>query len=172
VASLCAVTVLLFVAWLGLRPLLNITVNFSTDELQRLDTLGRLQLLSFAEVETPEDHAQKFIGRVRNNSSKLVTGITAAVGFYDDTKTLKDLFTERLKDVSLLKPGQEADFEIVRPDDRGHSGAKPIKTTTPHTELRFVDVMISRESRQGFARFDRRTAYGFEDLQDSLVLAR
>ncbi len=103
ISSLCAATALLFGAWLGLRPLLKLTLPLDGENTQRVETLSRLQLLTFAEVATPEDHVQKFVGKVRNNSSNLVTSITAAVGFYDEAKTLKDLFTERLDGVSLLK---------------------------------------------------------------------
>lgn len=146
VSSLCAAVVLLIGIWLSLRPLRNIVLPVEGDNLQRVEALARLQLLSFAEVSTPDGHAQKFVGKVRNNSSALVTSITSAVGFYDENKTLKDLFTERLDGVSLLKPGQEAEFAIVRPNDRGHSGSQPIKNPSAHAELRFIDVSIDRNN--------------------------
>ena len=145
IASLCAVVVLIGAAWVGLGALSGLSL-FNNDDFQRVDTLAHLQLLSFAEIPTSEDRAQKFVGRVRNNSTNLVTSITGAVGFYDDTKTLKDLFTERLDAISLLKPGEEADFVIVRHEGRESANAKPTKTNAPHTELRFVDVSITREN--------------------------
>ncbi len=77
VASLFAVVVFLGAAWFGLRPLLSLSF-LNNDDFRRVDTLAHLQLLSFAETPTSENHAQKFVGRVRNNSTNLVTSITGA----------------------------------------------------------------------------------------------
>lgn len=146
VSSLCAATVILTGVLIGLRPLRTFLLPVEGDNLQRVETLAHLQLLTFAEVSTADDHVQKYVGKVRNNSSSLITNITGAVGFYDEDKVLKDLFTERLEGISLLKPGEEAAFAIVRQNDRGHSGSQSPKTASTHLELRFVDVSIARET--------------------------
>ncbi len=149
VAALCAVIVLLLVGWFGLRPLMAISRMIDTDDFQRVDTLAHLQLLSFAEVQTSTNQAQKFIGRVHNTSCQLVTGITAAVGFYDDNKTLKDMFIQHLDGIALLKPQHEADFVLVRSSEvDAASAAGFIKTSASHIDLRFVDVSISRDTQK------------------------
>jgi hypothetical protein len=145
IAALIAVVVMLVVTWFGLRPLVAISRMFDTNDMQRVDTLAHLQLLSFKEIPTSADQAQKFVGRIRNNSDQLVTGITGAVSFYDDDKLLKDLFTQRLDAVSLLKPQQEADFVMVRSSERDASGGGLVKTSASHIELRFVDVNVSHD---------------------------
>lgn len=146
VSALCAATVLLAGAWVGVRPLRNFFAFREGENFRQVEALARLQLMSFSEVSTPDDHVQKFVGKIRNNSSALVTSVTGAVGFYDETKTLKDLFTGRLEGVSLLKPGEEVEFAIVRSNERSQAGSKPVKTVSSHVELKFVDIAIAESA--------------------------
>jgi hypothetical protein len=142
VAALVAVAVLLIAVRVALNPLSK--VFFRGDHLGRVQALAQLQLLSFSEVETPEEHAQRFVGRIRNNSNQLVTQVTGCVAFYDEANALKDLFTQRLETTSLLKPRQEAEFVIVWPHERD-AGVKPLKTRAARTEFKFVDAHISHD---------------------------
>jgi hypothetical protein len=140
IVTLLAIAIVFAVPWYGANTIYR--RFFDEHEAQRIECLARLQLLSFSEVQTPAGNAQRFVGRVRNNSDCLVVGITGAVSFYDDSQNLKDFFTAELDGVFLLKPKTEAEFFFIRPDrDR-----TTVKTTTPRSELRFVNVKISKEA--------------------------
>jgi hypothetical protein len=143
-AALVAVAVLLIGAKVALNPFSKVFGRFKDNDLRRVQVLARLQLLSFSEVETPEGHAQRFVGRIRNNSNQLVTQVTGCVAFYDEANALKDVFTQRLETTSLLKPRQEAEFVIIRPHERD-AGVKPLKTRAARTEFKFVDAHISHD---------------------------
>lgn len=143
VTALLSIAVVFAVAWMTLGGLSR--GFFDNRDSERVETLARLQLLSLHEVETPKENAQKFVGKVRNNSFHLVTSISGAVAFYEDDNTLKDLFTQKLEGISLLKAGQEAEFVIVRPGDRDTAGGSPMKTKSRRVEFRVVDVSISKE---------------------------
>lgn len=144
VVALFTAAVMLTVGWMFLR---NFSRAFDNSDSLRVDTLARIQLLSLREVEVPDGHPQKFVGKVRNNSKLLVTGITGAVAFYDEANALKDLFVQGFDGLSLFGAGQEAEFSISRPNSRDAAGVVPMKTKATRVELRFVDVSISREKR-------------------------
>ena len=62
------------------------------DEAQKrrseIEALGRLQIMSFAEVESPTNAPQRYVGKLRNNSSFIVDDIEAAICTYDEAGNL------------------------------------------------------------------------------------
>jgi hypothetical protein len=89
---------------------------FDQDHKRRneIEALGRLQIVSFAEVESPTNAPQKYVGRLRNNSSFIVDEVEAAICAYDTDGKLKDVLSRKLTGIGKVAPDQERDFFVDR----------------------------------------------------------
>lgn len=89
---------------------------FDTHGMQRnkVEALGRLELLSFSEVQVPANSPQKFVGEIRNHSRFIVSSIQGTVCFFDATGDLVDVISQQLNGIGAVPPGESRKFYLER----------------------------------------------------------
>jgi hypothetical protein len=130
--------------------LANLFRPFDSDSKRRdqIEALGRLQLISFAEVDVPTNSLQKFVGEFRNNSQFIIENVEATICFYDKTGKLIDLFSHRLSGTGPIPPDGSAKFYTERGSDRDSFGIpESIKGEGVKTTISFVDLEVTKPSK-------------------------
>jgi hypothetical protein len=89
---------------------------FDQDQKRRneIEALGRLQLVSFSEVQTATNAPQKYVGTIRNNSSFIVHDVLAAVCSYDSEGKLSDVLSRKLEGIGSVAPEHKREFYLDR----------------------------------------------------------
>ena len=103
-----------------------------------IEALGRLQLVSFAESQTPTNAPQKYVGTLRNNSSFIVHDIEAAICTYDADGELKDVISRKLEGIGALPPDQERKFYVDRTYDWDSRSSHYLRIEADETTISFV----------------------------------
>ena len=113
------------------------------NQASRAQSLPRLQLVQFKEI--PGSVPLKFVGRIRNNSTFVLSDVEVALCFFDANDELLDVVTPDLRGVGLLSPQQETHFAIeldpLRNRDIGIT--ERVESKRHRVELRFIDVYAS-----------------------------
>lgn len=120
---------------------------FDQDEEERMEAnaLGRLELVSFSEVETAPGEPQKFVGEFKNHSPFIVHRIEGTICFYNEDGKLIDVLWGPLTGVGKVFPDGSGKFSLSRSfepiDDSGPS-SRPVRGEGIRTTFAFVDLGV------------------------------
>lgn len=109
---------------------------------REVEALGRLQLLSFNEVEVSTNAPQKFVGTLRKNSRFILERIEGTVCFYNESGRLIDIISNRLSGLGAIAPGESREFYVERPGTDGSAALTKKVKGTVKTEMKFVSVDV------------------------------
>lgn len=144
------VTVIAVVAVFGLMGfgIIRMVSKFGDDPKQRnqIEALGRLQLISFAESDVSTNAPQKYIGKIRNNSSFIVHDVEAAICVYDAENKLTDVISRKLCGIGSIGPEQEREFYVERIYD-WDGRADHLKIQGTRTTIAFVAAEVTKTEK-------------------------
>ena len=107
----------------------------------RIEALGRLELVSFSEVEVPVGNPQKFVGEFRNHSRFVVDNVQGTVCFFSAGGELVDVISRRLEGIGYVAPGESRRFYLERSNDRGSwEVPEPATRDGVRTTITFVNL--------------------------------
>ncbi len=107
----------------------------------KVEALGRLELISFSEVEVPAETPQKFIGEFRNHSRFIVSSVQGTVCFFGVDGEIVDVISQRLEGIGSVAPGESRKFYLERKGYRdSFEVPEPVKGAGVRSTITFVDL--------------------------------
>jgi hypothetical protein len=138
---------------LGFMDLFSV---FDQDDERRkeADALGRLELVSFSEVQAAPGESQKFVGEFKNHSPFIVQDIQGTICFYNGNGKLIDVLSGPLTGVGKVPPNGSGTFSLSRDfepiDDSGPS-SQPVRGDGVRTTFTFVDLVVIEAAASSIA---------------------
>jgi hypothetical protein len=121
---------------------------FNADDAQgnKIEALGRQELIFFSGVTVATNAPQKFVGEFRNHSRFIVQNIQGTVCFFDVDGKLIDVISKRLDGVGSVPPGESRKFYLERAGYRADLFEVPEVVTREgvRTTITFVDLEATK----------------------------
>lgn len=146
IVAILSIALVLGLLRFGVSGLLSM---FDENQKQRdqVEALGHLQVVSFAETETPTNAPQKYVGIVRNNSQFIVHNVEAAICAYDAQGKLIDVISRKLSGIGSIPPEQQREFYVERIGDYEGRTAYT-KLEAAKTTIAFVAAEVTKEKEK------------------------
>jgi hypothetical protein len=143
VVALLTVSVLAFMfkIWTG-----TLFSSFDSDDAwnRRIEALGKLEVVSFGEVELAEKSKRRFVGSVRNHSNFVVADLKGTVCLYDTEGELVDVISRELEGIGSLNPGESSEFYL---NDSNNSDSYSEHSSTPEGKFRTTITIVSLSAK-------------------------